>query len=117
MPQTVANLAWLGLSPATQAITVCHAAAGAHPVNINTAPPEVLRPGLGWSWRKRKQCSRALTSRHHAGGCRTTWPTRWCVLMPPSMRWLHAFAVTGQLRGATLQERSVLQRDGLDVKP
>ena len=123
-PQTVADLAWLGLMPASvQAITpFVVVLPGRTPVNLNTASPEVLLasvPGLD------------MARAHSLVQARAAQPM--ATLMDaeklvdnPAIRFdsnehgvaSRFFSVTGQLRigMATVQERSVLQRDGLDVK-
>lgn len=123
-PQTVANLAWLGLSSATlQAIAPFVTLLPVRtPVNLNTAPPEVLMasvPGLDLAQARQLVQSRADKPLDTLSDAQTR-------LANPEVRLdaaQHAvtsryFEVTGQLRLGknTVQERSVLQRDGLDVK-
>lgn len=124
MPQTVANLAWLGLSPATlQAITPFVTLLPVRtPVNINTAPPEVLMASVAGL--ELAQARKLVQSR--ADKPITTLADAEQRVANPMVRFdaaQHAvasrfFSVTGQLRmgQTTVQERSVLQRDGLDVK-
>jgi len=123
-PHTVAELAWLGVSPMTLRaidpfVTLLPART---PVNLNTAPPEVLLAcvdGLELAQARQLVQSRALkpidtlvdaeqrigNAAVHLDAAQHAVASRF-------------FSVTGQLRlgQSTLQERSVLQRDGLDVK-
>jgi general secretion pathway protein K len=123
-PQTTADLAWLGLSPLTlhtlePFVTLLPMRT---PVNLNTAAPEVLQasvPGLDMALAQRLVQARAAS--HMA-----TLMDAEKLVNNPDVRFdanehgvaSRFFSVTGQLRvgQATLQERSVLQRDGLDVK-
>lgn len=123
-PQGVDDLRWLGLSAATLQtlrpyVTVLPVRT---PVNLNTAPAEVLLasvPGLDMVLAQRLVQARA--SRHMA-----TLMDADQLVGKPEVRFdanLHGvasrfFSVTGQLRlgGSTVQEVSLLQRDGLDVK-
>lgn len=124
MPQTVANLAWLGVSPNTlQAITPFVALLPVRtPVNLNTAPPEVLVasvPGLDMAQARQLVQSRADKPLGTLSDAleRLANPA---VTIDAAQHGVASryFEVTGQLRlgQATVQERSVLQRDGLDVK-
>ncbi len=123
-PQTVSDLMWLGLSAHT--LEVLHPFVTWLPVrtsvNLNTAAPEVLVaciPGLDMAQAKALVTSRA--SQHL-----TTLQDAEKRLANPAIHLdaaLHAvasrfFGVTGQLRmgSYTMQEQSVLQRDGMDVK-
>jgi general secretion pathway protein K len=123
-PLTVTDLAWLGLSPATvQAIRPFVVVLPVRtPVNLNTAPPEVLLasvPGLDMA--RAKDLVQARAARHIA-----TVMDAEKLVDNPEIRFdanehgvaSRFFSVTGQLRvgQATVQEQSVLQRDGLDVK-
>lgn len=124
MPQTVAQLVWMGLSPGTlQAITPFVTLLPERtPVNLNTASPEVLVasiPGLALA-----QARQLVQSR--AGKPIDTLADAEQRVADPQVRFdtlqhgvaSRFFMVTGQLRlgQSTVQERSVLQRDGLDVK-
>lgn len=123
-PQNVSDLVWLGLSPTTlQAlkpyITLLPVRT---PVNLNTAPPEVLVASvarLDLAQARSLVAARAL--RHMA-----TLDDARQLLGNPEIQLndeAHAlssrfFGVTGQLRvgQTTLQEYSLLQRDGMTVK-
>jgi general secretion pathway protein K len=123
-PNTVADLAWLGVSSATlQAITPFVTLLPVRtPVNLNTAPPEVLVASVkGMELAQARQLvqSRALKP---IG----TLMDATQLVANPEVQFDSAehgvasrfFSVTGQLRigQATMQERSTLQRDGLEVK-
>lgn len=123
-PRTVADLAWLGLSADTLLtlspfVTLLPVRT---PVNLNTAPVEVLLAsveGLELAQARQIAQSRAVTPI-------ATLMDALLVASSPAVKFdaaLHGvasrfFSVTGQLRVGqrTLQERSVLQRDGLEVK-
>jgi general secretion pathway protein K len=124
MPQTVADLSWLGLSAATlQAISPFVTLLPVRtPVNLNTAPPEVLLASVN---------GLELAQARQLVQSRATKPID--TLQDAEQRIgnpavhldvaLHAvstrfFSITGQLRvgQTTVQERSVVQRDGLQVK-
>ena len=123
-PRSVADLAWLGLSADTLRtlspfVTLLP---GPTPVNLNTAPVEVLVAsveGLTPAQARQMTQSRAVTP---IG----TLMDALQLVNNPDVKFdaaMHSvasrfFSVTGQLRlgQSTLQERSVLQRDGLDVK-
>ena len=124
LPQTVANLVWLGLSSTTvQAITPFVALLPVRtPVNLNTAPPEVLVasiPGLALAQARQLVQSRASKPIDTLMDAEQR-------VADPQVRFdavqhgvaSRFFLVTGQLRlgPSTVQEHSVLQRDGLDVK-
>lgn len=123
-PQGVANLAWLGLSadtlrtlsPFVSLLPV------RTPVNLNTAPVEVLMAsveGLTLAQARQMAQSRATTPI-------ATLLDALLLVSSPDVKFdaaLHGvasrfFSVTGQLRMGQnmLQERSVVQRDGLEVK-
>lgn len=123
-PGSVADLAWLGLSATTLQtiepfVTLLPVAT---PVNLNTAPVEVLMAsveGLELAQARQMAQSRAVTPM-------ATLMDALLVVSSPKVKFdaaLHSvasrfFSVTGQLRLGqnTLQERSVLQRDGMNVK-
>lgn len=123
-PLTVPDLAWLGLSPLTLRalqpfITVLPVRTA---VNLNTAPPEVLLASVpGMDMAQAQSLVQARAARHM-----DTLLDADKLVNNPKVRFdsnAHSiatrfFSVTGQLRigQTTLQERSVLQRDGLDVK-
>jgi general secretion pathway protein K len=120
----VADLAWLGLSPASvQAIKpFVVVLPGRTPVNLNTAPPEVLMasvPGLDMARAQslvQARAAKPMATLMDAGK----------LVDNPTIRFdkdehdvnSRFFSVTGLLRigQATVQEQSVLQRDGMDVK-
>jgi general secretion pathway protein K len=123
-PQSVADLPWLGLSPATlhalaPFVTVLPVRT---PVNLNTAEPEVLLASVsGLNMAQAQALVQARAKRHMQ-----TLMDAEQLVNDPKVRFdgnLHSvasrfFSVTGQLRlgNNTVQEVSVLQRDGLDVK-
>ncbi|MBK9441269.1 MAG: type II secretion system minor pseudopilin GspK [Comamonadaceae bacterium] len=124
VPKTSSELTWLGLSPATlQAlapfVTVLPERT---PVNLNTAAPEVLLASVvGMDMAQAQH----LIQQRAARPIDTTLDADQLVNNPAVIfdSAEHAvasrfFGVTGQLRmGQTvMQEQSVLQRDGLDVK-
>lgn len=123
-PQDVVDLAWLGLSvPTVQALAPYVAVLPrSTTVNLNTAPIEVLvasTPGLSPAQ------ARQLVQQRDAKPF-TTLADATQAVANPEVRFdakAHGvssqfFSVTGQLRvgSALLQERSVVQRDGLVVK-
>ena len=123
-PQTSADLVWLGVSPTTLRtlepfITLLPVRT---PVNLNTAAPEVLLASLpGLDMAQAQHLVQARAASHMA-----TLMDAEKLVNNPDVHFdaneqgvaSRFFSVTGQLRvgQATLQERSVLQRDGLDVK-
>ncbi len=123
-PQTVPDLVWLGLSNTTLQtlrpfITLLPERT---PVNLNTASPEVLLASVaGLDMAQAQSLVQARAARHM-----DTLMDADKLVDNPQVRFdsnLHGiasrfFSVTGQLRlgQATLQEQSVLQRDGLEVK-
>lgn len=124
LPHSVTELAWLGLSASTlDAITPFVTLLPVRtPVNLNTAPPEVLVAsvkGLELAQARQLEQSRALKP---IG----TLMDAAQLVADPEVHFdstehgvaSRFFSVTGQLRvgDTTMQERSVLQRDGLDVK-
>lgn len=123
-PQSIADLRWLGLSPATlQALRPFVTLLPTRtPVNLNTATPEVLMaciPKLNMAQARALEAARdaqhlstLLDAEKRVGDAEIKLDAG-----------LHAvatrfFSVTGQLRvgQTTLQETSVLQRDGMEVK-
>jgi len=123
-PGGAADLVWLGLSAATfqtisPFVTLLPVAT---PINLNTAPVEVLMAsveGLTLAQARQMAQSRAVTPI-------ATLMDALLLVSGPDVKFdaaLHGvasrfFSVTGQLRlgQSTLQERSVLQRDGMTVK-
>lgn len=122
--QSVSELVWLGLSPATLAVLSPYVTLlpARTPVNLNTAAPEVLMACID---KLDMAQARALADARGA--------KHFSTLSDAEKRigdgeirlnaGLHAvatrfFSVTGQLRvgSAILQETSVLQRDGMQVK-
>jgi general secretion pathway protein K len=123
-PQTVSDLVWLGLSPTTLQVLrpFVTLLPTPTPVNLNTASPEVLMASIaGLDLAQARALETARDARHLA-----TLQDAEKRLGDDAIKLdaaQHAvasrfFSVTGQLRvgQATLQETSVLQRDGLDVK-
>jgi len=123
-PQSVADLPWLGLSPATlhalaPFVTVLPVRT---PVNLNTAEPEVLLATISVLDMAQAQALVQARDKRHM----ETLMDAEQLINIPKLRLdgnLHSvasrfFSVTGQLRlgASTVQEVSVLQRDGLDVK-
>lgn len=122
MPQRVSQLTWLGLTPQTLVtlapyITVLPTRT---PVNLNTAPPVVLYASVA---------GLSLSDANRLAGQRAQNP--WSSLdafqkaagKPMSVDGTHSvnsrfFAVVGRLRmpATSLLERSVVQRDQVDVK-
>lgn len=123
-PQSVSDLVWLGVSPATLQtlrpfITLLPVRT---PVNVNTATPEVLMacvPPMALA--QARSLVEARSSQHM-----TSLADANKLVSNPDIKFNEAehavatrfFSVTGQLRvGQTmLQEQSILQRDGMDVK-
>ena len=123
-PQAVADLLWLGLTPATLQVlqpfvTLLPVRT---PVNLNTAPPEVLMacvPKLDMAQARSLEAARDIRHLSTLADAEKRVGDAGIKLNAES----HAvasrfFSVTGQLRvgQATLQETSVLQRDGMEVK-
>lgn len=123
LPQRVADLAWLGVSDSTlQAISPFVTLLPARtPVNLNTASPEVLTavlPGIDLAQARRLVQLRAVKPFDNLEDSR--------LKVSPDLRLdsvehsisSQFFSVVGQLRLGqhTLQERSVLQRDGMVIK-
>jgi general secretion pathway protein K len=123
-PQRVADLAWLGLSASTlQAISPFVTLLPERtPVNLNTAAPEVLIaavPGLDIA--QARQLVQLRSSKPFESLTDTQLlKINSALHFDPAEHSVGSrfFGVVGQLRLGqnTLQERSVLQRDGLDVK-
>jgi len=124
MPQTVADLAWLGLSTGTlQAITPFVTLLPQRtPVNLNTASAEVLLASVaGLELAQARQLVQSRATKPF-----DTLADALQRLAKPNLQLdsaQHAvntrfFSITGQLRvgQTTLQERSEVQRDGLQVK-
>ncbi len=123
-PQAVSDLVWLGLSPATlQALSPYVTLLPARtPVNLNTAAPEVLMACIdNMDLAQARALASARDARHFStladaekqigvSGIRLN-----AGLHTVATRF---FSVTGQLRvgQTTLQETSILQRDGMVVK-
>lgn len=123
-PTSVADLAWLGLADSTVQtlapfVTLLPVRT---PVNLNTAPVEVLAACVeGLTLAQARQLAQSRAAKPIG-----TLMDALLVVANPEVKFDAAehsvasrfFSVTGQLRvgQTTLQERSVLQRDGLDVK-
>ncbi len=124
MPQTVADLAWLGLSPATLQVIAPFVTLLPErtPVNLNTAAPAVLLAsvtGLNLAQARQWVQARATQPFDTLADAQQRLPASARPLDPAQ----HAvatrfFSITGQLRvgASTLQERSEVQRDGLQIK-
>ena len=123
-PHTLADLRWLGVSEQTLTtlrpfITLLPARTS---VNLNTAAPEVLLASVPeLEMAQARALVQARASRHMANEAdfhqRMNNPA---ILFDANAQGFTTrfFSVTGQLRlgASTVQEMSVLQRDGLDVK-
>ncbi len=120
VPKRVADLAWLGLSAATlQTIDPCVTLLPERtPVNLNTAPPEVLMavlPGLDLAQaRQLVQLRSVKPFGSLADAQRVTVNSSLHFDPAEHSVFSRYFGVVGQLRLGqnTLQERSVLRRDG-----
>ncbi|MDD2881191.1 MAG: type II secretion system minor pseudopilin GspK [Rhodoferax sp.] len=123
-PASVVDLAWLGLSDRTvQALAPFVTLLPVRtPVNLNTAPVEVLAACVdGLTLAQARQLAQSRAAKPIG-----TLMDALLVVANPEVKFDAAehsvasrfFSVTGQLRvgQTTLQERSALQRDGLDVK-
>jgi general secretion pathway protein K len=123
-PQNLAQLAWLGLSPATlQTLTPYVTLLPVRTtVNLNTASPEVLMaavPGLDMAQARELVQKRAATPIDTLMDALLRATSREAQFDPAEHSVAsRMFGVTGQLRmgQAVLQEHSILQRDGLEVK-
>lgn len=123
LPQRVEQLTWLGLSPYTVSVLRPYVTLlpATTPVNLNTASPEVIAasvPGLGLADAQRLVAERDIN--HFRS---TADAGRLLGAESPFNEGRHSvasrfFEVRGRLRldQMVLEERSVLQRDGLDVK-
>lgn len=123
-PQAVSDLAWLGLSPVTLQVLrpFVTLLPTRTPVNLNTATPEVLVacvPNLDMAQARLLEATR--DARHLSTLSDAEKRVGDAAIKLDAG--LHAvssrfFSVTGRLRvgQTTLQETSVLQRDGMDVK-
>ncbi len=124
MPQRVEQLSWLGLSANTLQklkpfITVLP---GRPQINVNTAPAEVLYatlPSLAMDGARRMEAERARQHFRNLAEAGQLVPTIAGELNEGNHTVAtRFFEVRGRLRLAdvVVQERSLLQRDGLDVK-
>lgn len=123
-PQAISDLVWLGLSPASLQVlqpfvTLLPVRT---PVNLNTASPEVLMASIAGLDMAQARSLEAARDMRHLGTLQDA-EKRLGDAEIKLEAGLHAvasrfFSVTGQLRvgQAMLQETSVLQRDGMDVK-
>lgn len=123
-PQAVSDLAWLGLSPVTlQALRPYVTLLPVRtPINLNTATPEVLMACIENMDMAQARSLAAARDLQHL----STLPDAEKRIGDTQIKLnagLHAvatrfFSVTGQLRvgQTTLQETSVLRRDGMQVK-
>lgn len=123
-PQRLADLAWLGLSTRTLQVLEPYITLlpGRTTVNLNTAPPEVLLavvPGMDLA---RARALVQARSRQYMGTLADAdrLADNAAIRFDATAHGIASrfFSVRGQLRlgDATLQEVSLLQRDGLDIK-
>lgn len=123
-PQAVSDLVWLGLSPATLQVLrpFVTLLPTPTPVNLNTASPEVLMASIaGLDLAQARALETARDARHLATLQDAEKRLGDAEIKLDAAQHAVAsrfFSVTGQLRvgQATLQETSVMQRDGMDVK-
>lgn len=123
-PQAVADLVWLGLSPATLQVLepFVMLLPVRTPVNLNTAAPEVLVaciPGLDMAQARTLESARdAQHLSTLADAEKRVGDAEIKLNVAEHAVSTRFFSVTGQLRvgQTTLQETSVMQRDGLEVK-
>lgn len=123
-PQAVSDLVWLGLSPATLQVLrpFVTLLPMPTPVNLNTASPEVLMASIaGLDLAQARALETARDARHLVTLQDAEQRLGDAAIKLDAAQHAVAsrfFSVTGQLRvgQATLQETSVLQRDGMDVK-
>ncbi|MBX3585029.1 MAG: type II secretion system minor pseudopilin GspK [Ramlibacter sp.] len=124
LPQRVEQLTWLGLSPHTASVLLPYVTLlpATTPVNLNTASPEVISastPGLSLA-----DAQRLVVERDRSHFRSTADAAKLLGLQDNSLGEGHHsvasrfFEVRGRLRldQTVVEERSVLQRDGLDVK-
>ena len=124
LPQSVEQLSWLGLSPLSLQVLAPFVTLlpARTPVNLNTAAPEVLVAsvaGLELAQARQLVQSRADKPIDNLADAQARLANPQLLLDPGLLGVASRFfVVTGQLRmgSTTLQERSVLQRDGLEVK-
>ncbi|MDD2843374.1 MAG: type II secretion system minor pseudopilin GspK [Rhodoferax sp.] len=123
-PQAVTDLVWLGLSPASlQALRPFVTLLPVRtPVNLNTATPEVLVASIAGLDMAQARFLETSRDARHLGTLQDAEKRLGSADIKLDAG-LHAvasrfFSVTGQLRvgQAMLQETSVLQRDGMNVK-
>ena len=123
-PQTLDQLAWVGLSAPTLArlrpfITLLPART---PVNLNTAPAEVIFASVaGLDLADANRLVQARTNRHFATLAEASEALgKAAAVLSDSLHSVNSrfFEVQGTLRmdQVEVQEQSVVQRDGLDVK-
>jgi general secretion pathway protein K len=120
----VAELRWLGLSESSlQTLTPFITLLPQHtPVNLNTAPPEVLLASLpGMDMAQARALAQTLSTQHMSTEADFVQRVNNATIQfNGSMHSFSSefFSVTGQLRLGpnTVQEVSVLRREGLDVK-
>lgn len=123
-PQTLEQLAWVGLSAPTLArlrpfITLLPVAT---PVNLNTAPAEVIFASVaGLDLADANRLVQARTNRHFATLAEASEALgKAAAVLSDSLHSVNSrfFEVQGTLRmdQVEVQEQSVVQRDGLDVK-
>ncbi|TFZ03543.1 type II secretion system minor pseudopilin GspK [Ramlibacter humi] len=124
MPQTVDQLAWLGLSPQTVAalqpyVTLLPART---PVNLNTAGPEVIyaaTSGISMADAQQLVALRAASPFRNIGDATKAMPQHAAAFAEGTVSVSSRFfQVRGRIRMDQLivEERSLVQRDGLDVR-
>ena len=125
LPRDAAELGWLGLSPASVALLQPFVAILPErtPVNLNTAPALVLHAciaGLGLSDAQRLVSTRAQTPFRSLADVAQALGNSTAPALSESQHSVNSryFEVRTQLRldPLVVQERTMLQRDGLDVK-
>jgi general secretion pathway protein K len=124
MPQTVDQLAWLGLSPSVVEALRPHVTLlpARTPVNLNTAGAEVLYAAIGGLTMAEAQelvARRAASPYRSIADASRALPQHAAALAEGNVGIASRFfEVRGRLRleQLVLEERSLLQRDGLDVR-
>lgn len=122
-PQDVSDLRWLGLSQASLAVLLPYITLLPvnTPINLNTASPEVLVAGIdGMDLAQARALVRSRASkRFNTLADAEKWIDEPRIKLDPKLHSTASryFSVMGQLRvgQTTVQERSMIQRDGLQV--
>ncbi|AEG94650.1 type II secretion system minor pseudopilin GspK [Ramlibacter tataouinensis] len=123
-PQRVDQLVWLGLSPQTVAVLEPHVTVlpARTPVNLNTANAEVIYAAVGGISLADAQRLVSERTRAHfrslGDASRALGGSQQTVLDGSASVASRFFEVRGRLRlgDTVVQERSVVQRDGLDIR-